>query len=226
MTEVRRAKYLHGQCVSVTRAMCCTFVVSVGSHGPDLDAVCAGWDWTQDRFDNCAMLVGDSLQRLTIEATEALPPDQASLEAARRAAELIAQLKAAFPQAAIMRTSEVTREAGFGRWVVRFEDAFDRLAAFRSILEQDARAFCERQRRRGRLASSFDKAFSLAVRYLIEEVAIYALLAEQDWLAETYLGNELNILAAFMRGEFPGLAPPLERRTHVSLRISSLRRAA
>lgn len=226
MTEVRRAKYLHGPGVSVTPDTRCTFVVSVGSHGPDLDALCAGWDWTKDRFETCAMLVGDSLQRLTIEATEAAPPDLASAEAKRRATDLIAQLEAARPHATIIRTSEVIKDAAFGRWAGRFEEALARLPAFRRMIGHDARAFCERQQRQGRLASSFEKAFSLAVRYLVEEVAIYAVLAEQGWLAETYLGNELNSLAGFMRGEFPGVAPALERRTHVSLRISSLRRAA
>jgi tRNA-dependent cyclodipeptide synthase len=226
MTEIRKAKYLRGPGATISRSTPCTFVVSVGRYSPDLDALCAGWDWTQSAFDRCAILVGDSLQRLTIEATEAKAPLIAREDAMGRASRLIERLVTARPEAPVIRTSDIANGPEFARWRVVMDRALNCMPAFRTILEHDAWAFCERQRRQSRLATSFNAALSLAVRYLVEEVAIYAVLAEDGWLAETYLGNELNILAAFMRGEFPGLAPALESRTHVSLRISNLRRAA
>lgn len=226
MTEIYRAKTLRGQGETASRGTPCAFVISVGSNGPDFDALCAGWDWTEAAFDRCTILLGDSLQRLTIEATEARPPADAAREAASRAGALAARLAIARPHAPIMRMSEVVRERTFRSRLARFEGVYSATPTFRDMIDADARAFCERQQRHDRLLTSFDAALALSVRYLLEEVAIYAVLAENGWLAEAYLGSELEVLAGFMRGEFPGIAPALEQRTHISLRVSSLRRAA
>jgi tRNA-dependent cyclodipeptide synthase len=226
MTEIYRPKTLRGQGEPASRSTPCAFVISVGNNGPDLDALCAGWDWTQAAFDRCTILLGDSLQRLTIEATEARRPADAAREAAARAGILAERLAKARPHAPIMRMSDVVRERTFASWLAHSERAYSAIPAFSDMIDVDARAFCERQQRHGRLLTPFEAALALSVRYLLEEVAIYAVLAEKGWLAETYLGSELEVLAGFMRGEFPGVAPVLERRTHISLRVSSLRRVA
>lgn len=226
MTEISRAKTLRGLGEPLSRSTPCAFVISVGNNGPDFDALCAGWDWTEAAFDKCAILLGDSLQRLTIEATEAKSPADADREAAARAAIVAERFALARPHAPIMRMSDVARDRAFDPWLARFGRLFHSMAGFRDMIDSDARAFCERQRRHGRLRTPFDVALALSVQYLLEEVAIYAVLAEKGWLAETYLGSELEVLAGFMRGEFPGIAPALEQRTHISLRVSNLRRAA
>jgi tRNA-dependent cyclodipeptide synthase len=224
MLEVCKRKVIAGSGPTVSRVIPCLYGVSVSSWIVDLSELRAVWDWTRTQFDRCAVLLGDSLHRLTVQAQMGLDTDASRAEASRRADRMEAQLRAAIGhEAVLIRTSAVAARQEFSRSFSELQEAFGRCADFRNAIRTDALRYCERQVAAGRLNAPFESAIQLSVRYLLEEVATYNLLAQEGWLAETYQGGELYALAKFMRGDFPGLAPALEKRVHISLRVSKRR---
>lgn len=227
MVEIDSIRTLKSRVQLFSSSTPCLFGVSVGRTGTDVDALHAGWTWTCDHFPTRAMLIGDSLVGLTLQAIDGLSPAAAKAEAGRLTAKLTFELgswKNDAPQ--IIRTSDVVGQPRFDRWHQAIIDSFRTSPQFRESVQDDAYRYCARQERKRAFSVSSAKAKGIAIEYLLDEVAIYASLAEDGWLVETYLGSELGTLARLIRGALPCVAPVLERRTHISLRPASIRRAA
>ena len=227
MAEASVHTIISGCGPTVTRKTPCLFGVSVSSNAAYVSELKLGWIWTKSHFDSYSVLLGDSLYRISLQIERGLDPEASESAAALRAREIEAELFACLgADLPLIRTSAVTRRSRFTERLAVFTEAFDRRDDFRAALTVDARRYCERQARRDRLRVSFDASLGLATAYLLEEMAVYDLLAHDGWLAEAYQGDELEVLRLFMLGAFPGLAPDLANRTHFSLKTPRVRRMA
>jgi tRNA-dependent cyclodipeptide synthase len=227
MGDVDNIRTLKSRVQPISSGTPCLLGVSVARSEVDIRALCAAWAWTRERFSTCAILIGDSLVGLTLQAGAGLLSEAATREADRLASKLVSQMsEAGIDAARMIRTSDVIARLRFVDWRNSLFDTYLTAAPFRNSVDEDAASYCRRQEKKGALAVPITDAISISVEYLLDELAIYAVLAEDGWLAETYLGSELGTLARLIRGTLPGVAPILERRTHLSLKAHNVRRAA
>jgi len=205
LDELRRGNSLYG--------------VSIGSSNKSSDLVRAGYEWTTHHFDRCAILLGDSLFRITLKIQKGLDPSSAVVAAQEAGNSVLATLIGGFetpPE--VFRCSDIMRTAEFGPALHQITKLFDTQSVFRGSIRSDAFSFVERQSVRGRLAIDRETAIDLAIHYLHEEIAVYLVLAEQGWLIDVYIGHELPTLARIIDGNILNAPEALRRRINVSLR--------
>lgn len=218
MADVQRGPTVLGRAAKINRHDPCMLGISIGKGEAWLAKARAGWDWLNQEFNCTAVLIGDSLQRITIEITEASDPEEAAALAAKCSEDAAKSLAAFHPSPLVLRTSELCTRPEFPEALWRFTRLYDRHTQFRSAVDKDARSFCERQHRRGQLRMPLDEAMRLSSSYLIEEVAAYEVLAGSGWLTEAYFGSELTVLAQIMKGQLDGVSFLLEQRVHICLK--------
>lgn len=205
---------------AVDLAVKCLFGISVSATPRCPLKMAAALDWALDRFSNTQILIGDSLYRITLQLQRGLHEDLA-LKTAQgfgdAQLEAIQQCAKRWPQ--VIRTSEILRENVFLEALTLIENLYTSDIAFSNSVQSDAAIFVERQLRRGRLFVSYEAALALSIRYLIEEVAVYLVLAHSGWLLDVYVGKELPTLARIIQGEIPAAPISLKNRTNISLEI-------
>jgi hypothetical protein len=196
----------------------CLYTVSIPQHHT-MDELVAAYRWTLDRFSECAVLLGDGLYRHTLCALKGLDP-AAAMEAASQAGDdLLCDFQEALGQPAgrVIRCSGLMRTDAFHRALGTVTSFHESSAAFVEVLHKDAEAFTRRQAVHGRLAVTESAATAHAVKYLLEEAAVYLTLARDGWLTDVYLGEELPTLARMMQHRLDGAPEELARRVNISL---------
>lgn len=197
----------------------CLYGVSVGAVNKHIEDILEGYRWAQANFRRCCILLGDSLYRFTVQIQRGISSEEAGRVALFSGKKLAEQMVSRLPRIPeIIRCSDVLANPRFSEYLHETQTLHDRNSALRDSLEDDAQIFVRRQAQKGRLAVSVEDAVELAVSYLIEEVAIYGCLAEQGWIVDIYLGEELPTLSKIISGDIPGVTGPLSRRINVSLR--------
>jgi tRNA-dependent cyclodipeptide synthase len=197
----------------------CLYGVSVGSKNGDVDSVVDGFLWASTHFSRCGLLLGDSLYRFTLQIQRGLDELTATAEARSAGQEHLAAILQRLPRTPeIIRCSDILHAPDFSLAFSKFERHFNLDADFNSSIMDDARSFVQRQMKSGRLALPEAQGMGLAIRYLVEEVAVYSYLADQGWLVDVYLGDELPTLARIINGDIPSVAGALSSRINISLK--------
>lgn len=208
--EARHDLAAHGQCL---------YGVSVGAIGKQTGELLDGYRWSQAHFPRCAMLLGDSLYRFTLQIQQGCDGAAAAAIAQQRGQALADEILALLPEPpSMLRCSEVLVQPGYAARHQAIAGLYREHAAFRASVEADALVFVRRQAAKQRLAVAEARALELAVIYLLEEIAIYDCLAGQGWLVDVYLGAELPTLAKIIAGAIAGVPGPLSQRVNISLR--------
>lgn len=198
----------------------CLYGVSVGAFNKQIEDILEGYRWARANFRRCCILLGDSLYRFTLQIQRDISSEEAGRIALASGQELAEQMFSRLPRTPeIIRCSDVLANPRFSEFLHETRALHEQNSALRDSLASDAQIFVRRQAQKERLAISATDAVELAVSYLIEEVAIYGCLAEQGWIIDVYLGEELPTLAKIMSGEIPGVTGPLSQRINVSLRF-------
>lgn len=200
------------------------YTISVTKDLSRLADVVSGYVWTRGHEDiNSALLIGDSLFRITLEINEGLSES----DAAEHAKEASEKYLAAFCSSAretynivpgqIFRTSALRESACYEKCFAEIIGLYSQSAPFRVMVRADAVGFVDRQARRSRLNIAQRKAEDLSTTYLLEEISIYLMLAKQGWLCDVYLGHEVPTLKKIMAGNIPEAPAELKNRMNVSL---------
>ncbi len=194
---------------------------------PMLDAVI---DWISDNFSRCAVLVGDSVHRLTLQITRNLSQEDAKTEALRLGEVFTAENRSLFE-------AKMTGRYEFLKCSV-IEEEHPECADYRETLWQlfnnknnkdfqisvneSASAYVDRRFEKQDLASiSMTRAemLELSRQYLIEEMTLFATVVQMGWETDVYPGEELSALAEIANGKYPDVPEPLKRRKNVELKL-------
>lgn len=197
----------------------CLLGLSISAIPKPVDDVVAAFHWAQAKFPECAILVGDSLYRITLQIQRGLGENDATGIAHdigdRQLNEVLAHLG---ERPRVFRSSEIMQRSNFEPALSILRRQFDSDPLFSRAVRKDAETFVARQIRRGKLSTTSDTAVNLSIKYLLEEIAIYFVLAQEGWLVDVYLGNELPTLAMIIRGEIARAPMPLRKRINISLK--------
>ncbi len=198
----------------------CLYGVSVGAVNMRIADVLDGYRWASANFKRCCILLGDSLYRFTIQIQKDVSAKDAERLAKASGQQLVEQILSRITRLPeIIRCSDVRATPRFIEYVHEIMALYSKNAGFRDSISSDALCFIKRQAQKGRLSISEEASIELATSYLIEEIAIYGCLAEQGWLVDVYLGDELPSLAKISCNEIPGFEGAITQRINISLRL-------
>lgn len=213
---------------SVDQIERCVLGVSLGGsnalefHGAKLEAIVR---WIASRATHCCVLVGDSLGRISLEVREGLAPEVAEREARALGKRYAAETEAIFRR---YTTSEVSFEIRYGTEYADHKSFRCYLHDVHTLYEQDDafRALVhsfggDYQARTARSVGNHEVGLNerwqrLAHEYLLEEIALFACLAEDGWPVLVYPGS-IDSIIEVAEGRFPSLPAPLRALQFIAL---------
>jgi tRNA-dependent cyclodipeptide synthase len=213
---------------SVDKIERCVLGVSLGGsnaldfHGAKLEAIVR---WIASRATHCCVLVGDSLGRISLEVREGLAPEVAEPEARALGKRYAAETEAIFER---YTTSEVRFELRYGTEYADHKSFRPYLHDVHALYEQDDafRALVHSfggfyQARTARSIGNGEVGLNerwqrLAHEYLLEEIALFACLAEDGWPVLVYPGS-IDSIIEVAEGRYPGLPAPLRALQFIAL---------
>jgi len=216
------------QRASVDRLDSCILGVSLGGgnalefHGAKLEATVR---WIASRARRCCVLIGDSLGRISLEVREGLAPEVAEREAFALGRRYATETEAIFRH---YTTDDVSFEIRFGTDYADHKNFRPYLHDVHTLYQKD-QAFRELvhgfggeyQARTARSLESSDARLierwqHLAHEYLLEEIALFACLAEDGWPVLVYPGS-IDSIIEVAEGRFPALPAPLRALQFIAL---------
>lgn len=203
--------------------------VSISLDLPQSHIVEAGLGWLSDQVPQVGILIGDSLFAKTLVIQQGAQFGEAMKRAEYQAVQLISALHSVrMGHCEVLRSGAILSSVSARRATKRLKDAANNVPPLGAAIRDAAVRFCERQARNGRLVMRMQDAVEMSRDYLLEELAVYEVLALEGWLVEAYFGQEMPVLQSFMDGAFPGISPALEKRKFVELKVdkSSKRQSA
>lgn len=197
----------------------CMLGISLGTHnieGARLEAVL---EWISANFQHCAVVVGDSVYRLTL-ALQGMDTDTALSRALADGRAFEASYAPLFRQYAArcrfewLPLSKVAEDPRFPVHLETLQTLYAADAGFRSSVQDFARAYLHR----GEDREVSEVALHTTRDYLIEESALFACLREQDWPILVYPGS-IDSIIDLCEGRFPGAPEPLTRLAFAALEV-------
>ena len=177
-------------------------LISVGSPQHVGEKFAATVDWinrNSDAIDNVIISVNDDLQRHNFAANEnhveaTIQARMLGQEWMAAHAEAIRQIK---PKVEIVRWKDYMSEPEYRAFKAEIDIAYAEVPEFRNAVHADAKAFLGRQERKHMIAYTGEAKASLLVAgqaYILEELAVFAMLVKNKPAAEVYPGS--NLLSA------------------------------
>ena len=199
----------------------CFFTISVGTKNQSIEEISAAYLWAKRKYIIKSLLIGDSLYRITLQIREGLTEEEANEKSAQISEKLISDFQNLTHEktpVSIKRTSNIIECVDFDKAYAEIESLYKVNNSFKDAVDADAQRYISRQRARKNLRVTPDEGLDLSISYLKQEIAVYLLLAEQGWLVDLYLGQEIPTLAKIMEGELPVAPEGLKRRVNIELR--------
>ncbi len=213
---------------SVDKLGCCMLGVSLGGsnaldfHGAKLEATVR---WIAARATHCCVLVGDSLGRISLEVREGLAPEIAEREARALGRRYAAETEAIFRH---YTTPDVSFEIRYGTdyachksfrpYLHEVHRIYQVDDDFRALVHSFGGDYLARTARSlGNDGGSWSERWKhLAHEYLLEEIALFACLAEDGWPVLVYPGS-IDSIVEVAEGRHPSLPAPLRALGFIAL---------
>lgn len=157
---------------------------------------------------------GDFLHRYNEQIFYNLTEKEAILKSVLKGHELeekfINIAKKHFPnlQYNFVSSQEFTNHQQFEQKMEKFRKLLSLNSKFKELIEYTIDIFLRRQHN---IKVYEERARHLCSLYLLEELVIFEILAEQGYLINIYPGNQLPIIKAICTGELPDISKPLEK---------------
>ncbi len=199
----------------------CFFTISVGTHNQSVEEIAAAYSWAKSKYVISQLLIGDSLYKITLQIREGLTQvdaEKKAFEAAGMLIEDFGHFTNEKQKISIRKTSDIMQSYEFKSSYVEVERFYEENEEFKNAVDADARKYIDRQIAKKNLKVDPGEGLDLSIMYLKQEIAVYLLLAEQGWLVDLYLGQEIPTLAKIMEGRLPAAPDALKRRVNIGLR--------
>lgn len=205
------------QLENTDRSAGCMLGYSLGNAEFSAAKVAGMIAWIDQRFERCAILVGDNIYRIALQIDAGLAEADALTEALRIGRERIADLTTLTRAAercrfTILPCSEVVQHPYYAECRAALDALYQDDAGFARSVAGFSSSFL---RRRG---AETEAALTLSRTYLAEELAIMACLVRDGHETFIYPGN-LAIAAELAAGLHPAAPPELCRMTSVALDV-------
>lgn len=204
----------------------CMLGISLGTHNLEGARLEACLEWISAEYEECAVVIGDQVYRLTLELLHQLPPAEALAQALAAGRAFEAAYAPLFRQYAhackfhFLPLSEIAADASFPAHLAALENLYAQSPAFQASVEGFAQAYLGRGEKlegAGQQSAETPEAV-MCRRYLIEESALFACLRERDWPVLVYPGS-IDSIVDLCSGRFGGAPEPLTRLAFVALDV-------
>lgn len=196
----------------------CLVALSVSDRRRRPTDYAMAFNWARKHFSEQAVVLGNSMYRLTLQVTAGLNEEAAracAIVAGEDYVRLFMQATNELPT--IFRTTDLSLTTAFKDALEHLRRNCTSRGVFFDSVMKDATKYVARQHKSNNLAVPQITALELAVQYLLEELAAYEVLAGLGWDTEVYLGSELPTLKRFIDGEFSELNCKLSQRRFLEL---------
>lgn len=180
--------------------------------------------WIDSKTSNCTILIGDYLHRHNIFISGVTDQKQAidiAKEYGKGIAENIENASKAYPNLKLeyVSTEEFNKMETFVNKLTYYHETYLRNLKFRRSIDAMTFTFMNRQAH----VKFNDVNRNHCKNYLLEELVIFELLAEQEYLINIYPGQQLKVFKDIVSGGFRNLFPVLQKVSLVELKMKPLK---
>lgn len=185
-------------------------------------------DWICGKSDRCTLVIGQRLQRWTIQmTTESLESVRALADenARRQLSELRAALAECVRPVAfsVVLDSQLQQHPRFASSLRELKKAYADGGRFAALIDLSARDYCALRAARGqKICVPADRALELSRHFIVEELALYCVLVSTGACYEIYPGPELPVLIAIANGEIANVPTELGTRVNLSVAVETI----
>lgn len=178
-------------------------------------------DWACQHFENCTVVIGDSIHRYTLEI-KGLNEDYAYHKALRLGREILDINHSVFESYAehcnikIVLCSQIQQSPHYHHYYSQLENLYLTNPHFSISLQTFADTFVER--RADLDENYYSESIKKSCIYLLEELAVFACLSDQGGQVFIYPGA-LNILIEIAEGLYPDAPDALKKLVYIALKI-------
>ena len=183
--------------------------------------------WAIQRFSSVHIVLGDLMHRLNINPDGA-PEDPELIPQAIRDCQIFYDKVTQIVQSSeanditIFRTTDLSHDSVFAACLAQTLASYKTDRVLAALVDRDVDRFIKRRERRGEACSSKKRLKQNSVRYILEELAVFAVLKnELGDCVHLYLGTHSDTVKSVVCGEVPSLATLLEGQPCVDLYLSS-----
>jgi tRNA-dependent cyclodipeptide synthase len=214
MEEMKFRGHIIPKTAKVTKDIPCLFTISVNPAKQDINDLVDAFYWAKQYYNMQGLLMGDSLYQITLKITKGLSDSNAFKQSVISGKTLLKEFlsKIEEPEITIFKTSDILQKEEFSSAYQDIQRLYNNDTLFQDAIISDATFFVGRQEKNNNLDIPKSDAIVLSISYLIQEIAVYLVMAEDSWLNDVYLGNELPTLAKIMNNEIPNAPKALKQR--------------
>lgn len=176
--------------------------------------------WTMTYYDQFGILIGDHIDRLNFVIFDGETEERAIIQSTIESDLLTNKINSFLNDhgcrgADLMRVRDFVEFDNFHKEVDRLTKLLRNHELFRAMTLEIIKSYLVRRKQ---TTIPNDQALMLCERYLVEEWAVFEILAGQGYLTQIYAGKHLSVLKEIVLGNLPNVSPMLERLTLVELR--------
>jgi len=204
----------------------CLLGVSLGSKNSEGARFEACVRWVSANFDHCALLVGDSIYRYTVQvANPDIPAEAARRQALDKGSEFIQthrQLVESYPgecRFEFLPLSEVEKSPDFPIYHAELLELYEHDDSFRELVGDFADVYLGRgEKAEHEDDVAWERALGTAVAYLLEESALMFCPVGQGLQVTIYPGA-IKTFQSIAEGGYPMVPRPLAQMVFVAMRL-------
>jgi len=177
--------------------------ISVGQEYHEGHKLSAVADWCKARFEQVVFSVNDTLQRFNLMFEQAIGEEESQLTSSMLGKEWINRnmpIIAGIPQAKIITWDEWKNRPAYPKGFLQTEWLYSNNNEFRQSIDSNIAAIWKRRVHSSAdlyIPGRYDTFFSLSRRYLLEEMATFALMYETKEAIDIYPGTTLFAATLF-----------------------------
>ena len=188
----------------------CCLDISVGKdyhEGVKLESTIG---WAKERFNHVAIAVNDTLQRFNDMFERGMTEEAATENAQKEGDAWIERNKAILdelPSYEIFRWNDWTGRSDFPEKFERAQSLYDQNQEFRDNIDEQIQSLWERRSKANpQLKERKSEFFFMSYMYLMEETAVFSMMAEARNDIHIYPGSFMKIWGNIQDEDLPGLA--------------------
>jgi len=199
----------------------CFFGVSLENSNFVRPKLMASLDWISRRFPSCLVLIGDSIHRITLEATQGLDPIEAHDKALFLGSIFLARERNIFKKFEhlcnfnFVFCSEVQSYPDYQIYYTKLQELFEQDISFQASVKAFGENY-HRKRRPQLSEKQWEYHIDKSSQYFLEEFAIFACLKRRNIPVFVYPGY-FSTLTEIVDGKYPNALRELKELTVVSL---------
>ncbi|MBS1684006.1 MAG: tRNA-dependent cyclodipeptide synthase [Bacteroidetes bacterium] len=169
--------------------------------------------WVEDRTDHIMVLVGDYLNRHNMKIRYALDEAAAierSMDEAEGAVRAFSSIvsKSSKLKVHVISIKSYYERPDFNERYRNYELKMKSNRHFSDLVKESTEAFIKRIKKSALTTTEIEK---ICQQYILEEMVVFEMLAEDDYRINIYPGKQLPVMEAIVNGKLKGVSDALEK---------------